>query len=115
MKYGTFNNVCEEILNTGDNDFKAEVYQMIMRSPNNWFNKISKFFLGTTFVKNKASISRTPTILLVDEADVFFDSDFYGQCYRPSIKLKGTEISNLLNCVWQLTKQDPDRKKDLVT
>lgn len=23
VKYGTFNNICEEMLNTGDNDFKG--------------------------------------------------------------------------------------------
>jgi hypothetical protein len=69
---------------------------------------------GTTYEKN-SEISNSPTILLIDEADVFFDSDFYGQCYRPSIKLKGPEISNLLNCVWQLSRKDPDRKTDIVS
>ena len=77
------------MLNPGDKDFKKEVYQMIMNSPKNLFNKIEKFFFGKTFNKKEQSISNNPTILLIDEVDVFFDSDFYGQCYRPSIKIKG--------------------------
>ena len=51
---------------------------------------------------------------MIDEADVFFDSEFYGQCYRPSIKLKGPEIDKLLRFVWQLSKKDPERKTDIV-
>jgi hypothetical protein len=87
---------------------------MIMKSPKEWYNKIANFFFGTNFSKKSTSIAITPTILLIDEADVFFDSDFYGQCYRPSIKLKGPEINNLLNYVWESSKKDPERKTDIV-
>ena len=32
IKYGTFNHLCEEILNTGNHDFKKEAQNMIMAS-----------------------------------------------------------------------------------
>jgi hypothetical protein len=40
--------------------------------------------------KNK--ILKNPTILLIDEVDVFFDSNFFGQSYCPAMSLRGPEV-----------------------
>jgi hypothetical protein len=45
-------------------------------------------------------------ILLIDEVDVFFNKDFYGNHYKPLASLKDSTISELINYCW-------DNKKDL--
>ena len=39
-------------------------------------------------------------ILLVDELDVFFGSDFYGQTYNQGAKLRDTEVTEILQYIW---------------
>ena len=41
---------------------------------------------------------------MIDEADVFFENNFYGQSYRPAIKLQSESISNFLQLVWRKTR-----------
>ena len=67
--YSTFNSICEEILNVGKQDFKEQVAKMILHKPEGFFNKLFSFFGGVDFKKDS---SDSPTILLIDEADVFF-------------------------------------------
>jgi len=38
--------------------------------------------------------------LLIDEVDVFFSKDFYGNIYTPSAKLKDPTIIELTNYIW---------------
>ena len=40
-------------------------------------------------------------ILLIDEVDVFFGPDFYGQTYRPAFQLKTKECVQLCRLMWQ--------------
>jgi hypothetical protein len=47
IRYGTFNNICEEILNTGQKDFKEEVKKMILTKPTGLFNRLSATLFGT--------------------------------------------------------------------
>ena len=86
---------------------------MVLSEPKGFFNKIADFFTGTTFFNNN-EIQKNPTILLIDEADVFFNKEFYGQCYRPSITLRSENISKLLQYVWVQTRNNPQRVGDRV-
>ena len=85
---------------------------MMLESPNKFTNKIAKFLsLGTNADQNEAG---TPTILLIDEADVFFANDFYGQCYRPAFKLRDESIENLLKYIWSKMKGNPQNLNNVV-
>ena len=55
IKYGTFNKVCEEILNTGNVDFKSEVAKMLEKQPTNYriLNALARTFGLTNFKKDK--------------------------------------------------------------
>ncbi|KAL7561429.1 hypothetical protein ACA910_009286 [Epithemia clementina (nom. ined.)] len=39
-------------------------------------------------------------ILIVDEFDVFFGSDFYGKTYNQVVQLRDPQIAEILKCVW---------------
>jgi len=43
-------------------------------------------------------------IMLVDEVDVFFGSEFYGQTYNQVAQLKEPEIASILKRIWELHK-----------
>jgi hypothetical protein len=73
---------------------------MILHSPTKWYNKIEAFFIGNNFSKEKNKITDQKSIFLIDEADVFFNEEFYGQCYQPAIKLKDPAIRQLLTLIW---------------
>jgi hypothetical protein len=73
---------------------------MVLHSPVTLLNKIAKILVGNKFSKGKNEITDQKTILLIDEADVFFEEEFYGQCYQPAIKLKDPSISQLLTLIW---------------
>mmetsp|Transcript_12850 Transcript_12850/g.19234 ORF Transcript_12850/g.19234 Transcript_12850/m.19234 type:complete len:1061 (-) Transcript_12850:89-3271(-) len=57
------------------------------------------------------SLDRTE-ILLVDEVDVFFGSEFYGQTYNQVAQLKEPEIADILNHIWIANKRG-ERKQRL--
>ena len=103
IKYGTFNKVCEEILNPGNVDFKSEVQKMILKKESRFgfINALFRTFGLTNFSRENNEISKSKTVLLIDEADVFFNNDFYGQSYRPAIKLESPEIKTFLRKVWE--------------
>lgn len=44
-------------------------------------------------------------VLLIDEVDVFFGNDFYGQTYNPVATFKGPEISSILERIWSAYDQ----------
>ena len=67
-------------------------------------NSLCRTFGLTNFSREKNEISKNKTVLLIDEADVFFENNFYGQSYRPAIKLQSEEVRNLLHLVWKKTK-----------
>jgi hypothetical protein len=45
---------------------------MVLSEPKGFLNTIANFFVGTSFANNN-SLNKDPTILLIDEADVFFN------------------------------------------
>ena len=70
------------------------------------FGSISNLF------KNLPSTERSdPTILIIDEVDVFFDEEYFGNSYCPSIDLKGENVSAFLNFVWKYVKDAKEKAK----
>jgi len=85
INYGTFNNLCESLLKKKI-DVRSSVENFIKRGILN----------DSRVFKQKNEIN----ILLIDEVDVFFSKDFFGNIYSPSIKLKDPSISKLLDKLW---------------
>ena len=47
-------------------------------------------------------------ILLIDEVDVLFQSPFYGNTFRPVMKLKGPDISEFIKYVFEELEKNPN-------
>jgi hypothetical protein len=47
---------------------------------------------------------KRPNILLIDEVDVFFSKDFYGNTYSPSASLRDPTINELIKYIWSQRK-----------
>jgi hypothetical protein len=55
-------------------------------------------------IKSKAgavAVKNCPRVLLVDEVDVFFTKDFYGNTYNPACDLRHASISELIQKIWE--------------
>eukprot|EP01063_Lacrimia_lanifica_P020154 TRINITY_DN274_c0_g1_i10.p1 TRINITY_DN274_c0_g1~~TRINITY_DN274_c0_g1_i10.p1 ORF type:complete len:2904 (+),score=760.56 TRINITY_DN274_c0_g1_i10:5299-14010(+) len=78
--YGTFNAACEEVMRGGA--YREEVKALLRGG------------------KERSSPASKKTCLLIDEVDVFFDTDFYGQSYLPSLKLEAAELKELTDHLW---------------
>ena len=50
-------------------------------------------------------------ILLVDEVDVFFGADFYGQTYNQVAEIKNALVEDLMRKIWQLRSSKPTFSK----
>ncbi len=69
--------------------------------------------------KNETSIKRKDEgpdnirkeILLVDEVDVFFGSDFYGQTYNQVTQFREPEIASILQHIWVTNKRSTRRQR----
>ncbi len=60
--------------------------------------------LSSTYIRSLESSGGAGEILLVDEVDVFFGSDFYGQTYNQVAQLREPEIEEILKFVWKAHK-----------
>ena len=87
IKYGTFNRLCENLLNE-----QCNVREIVIKM----------------IVENKSSltsiISKPPDrlkVLLIDEVDVFLSEKYYGGLYLPSVCLNDIYIKNLLDEIWK--------------
>ncbi|CAM4841770.1 unnamed protein product [Rotaria magnacalcarata] len=87
IEYGTFNKLCENLLNEQCN-VREQVRDIIMKNQN-------------IMHANLATASSRPKVLLIDEVDVFLSEKFYGGIYTPSLLLIDFSISMLLNTLWQ--------------
>eukprot|EP00957_Ditylum_brightwellii_P165846 12626956-Ditylum_brightwellii.AAC.1 len=50
-------------------------------------------------------------ILLVDEVDVFFGSEFYGQTYNQVAQLREPEVAEILRHIWIANKRNGRRQR----
>ena len=85
IHYGTFFEICEQIINE-QGDLRKLVEHFILN------NEIK--------LKNNSDCPQRPKILLIDEVDVFFSKDFYGNDYKPCLNLSDPTISNLIDYIW---------------
>ncbi|CAF2388000.1 unnamed protein product [Rotaria sp. Silwood2] len=89
IRYGTFNKLCAEMINRNE-EISQSVEQFISNGSNN-------------IVSNSQRIERAK-ILLIDEVDVFFSQDFYGNVCTPSASLRDPTITSLTNFIWTQRK-----------
>eukprot|EP00808_Paulinella_micropora_P010728 g29972.t1 len=54
-----------------------------------------------------AAAATGPRILMIDEADVFFGKDFYGNSYNAGVTLKEREIQALMQYIWEQQQNKP--------
>ena len=84
ISYGTFNRLCEKLINQA-----GDVRQLVS---------------STLFGKQRSAAAAKsldrPHVLLIDEVDVFFNKDFYGNLYRPLTTIKHPTISALVEHIW---------------
>ncbi|CAF3988523.1 unnamed protein product, partial [Rotaria sordida] len=85
IHYGTLNKLCEDMIDQ-NGEFRQIVEQII--STNSF-----------SAVQSIQRIERAK-ILLVDELDVFFSQDFYGNLYTPLANLRDPTITSLINFIW---------------
>ena len=90
IRYNTFNKLCEDIINENC-DIRQIVEKLICNSSQ----------LTTMRKKGKNTRAR---ILLIDEVDVFFSREFYGNIYTPSVSLQDPSITSLVNRIWTQRK-----------
>ena len=84
IQYGTFNQLCENVINQ-NGDIRRIVEALVSGSSN---------------INSKQKTNRQK-ILLIDEVDVFFKKDFYGNIYTPSACLKDDTITELITYIWE--------------
>ncbi|CAL6013594.1 Helicase-related_protein [Hexamita inflata] len=92
--YGTFNQICEIQINKKC-DIRDLTRQLIES--------------GTMVNKNKQAAQR-PQILMIDEVDVFFNKDFYGNVYQPMAKIQDKYVQALIDYIWK-NKDDKEKMK----
>ena len=80
---------------------------MVVERPTGIFNRLTNFFGVNTvaFDAENNKITDNPTVLVIDEADVFFNDQFYGRSYCPAIKLKDNSVAKLFELIWKMAKQ----------
>ena len=64
---------------------------MLLQPPAGLFQKFTNL-LGFNTIglnRNANEITNNPTILVIDEIDVFFNNNFFGNTYCPVISLRG--------------------------
>jgi len=85
INYGTFNQICERIINE-----KGKIRK-----------RVENLVSSSTSTSTITADPNRAKILLIDEVDVFFNKEFYGNVYTPISTLKGPEITNLINYIWK--------------
>jgi hypothetical protein len=92
IHYGTFNKICEDEINK-EGDVRKIVEDLILEG------KLSN-------INEQKQASLRPRVLLIDEVDVFFSKDFYGNSYRPSLNLSDKTINDLISLIWKERKNE---------
>jgi len=86
IHYGTFNKLCEDALNQN-----GEVRKIVE-------SLISKGIKDAVLMNKEFGRAR---VLLIDEVDVFFSKNFYGELYTPSVNIRDATITQLLDWIWE--------------
>jgi energy-coupling factor transporter ATP-binding protein EcfA2 len=93
IRYGTFEQLCESVIN--ENGFvRDRVKDLILNSDKSQEEKKDTYSTGEKKEQERAKI------LLIDEVDVFFSNNFYGELYCPAACIKLPNVSTLAKAVW---------------
>ncbi|CAF1361376.1 unnamed protein product [Rotaria magnacalcarata] len=87
IEYGTFNKLCEQLLNEQCN-LRETVRNMIITNQ-------------STLPALNTSTRTNSKVLLIDEVDVFLSDKYYGGIYIPSVYLKHATIKALIDSIWR--------------
>lgn len=94
MFYGTFGEVTERLFNS-KRDLRKDVADILLTDKDCSSDGL------INWIKDKISASPRRKTLLVDEVDVFFAKEFFGQSYSPCASIKHECIERLATYVWQ--------------
>jgi len=84
IDYGTFQELCEHLVNE-NGKIRAIVENMVLKGQ---------------FPQRPTDVEKRPMILVIDEVDVFFQKEFYGQLYTPVASLSNPSIMALIEYIW---------------
>ena len=91
--YGTFNELAELVLKR-DGDIREMTADFMKTRDTNG---------------SRVSPSLRPQIVLIDEVDVFFNPEFYGQMYTPLVSIDSDAFENLAHYAWELYTKNNGR------
>jgi hypothetical protein len=84
IRYGTFGYLCEELINQ-----RGSIRTMAQ-----------SYAAGDAELQGRERLPNArPQVLMIDEVDVFFSKDFYGNVYRPLARLADPTITRLVRPV----------------
>ena len=106
INYGTFNQLCERIINENGN-VRQMVESLVKTRANtkdDLFDdqkvNVDDFSIYGVNSYNRVQLrysNSRPKILLIDEVDVFFDKNFYGNTYTPCAMIRDIDKTNNYN------------------
>lgn len=82
IHYSTFHQGCDALINDGS-DIRTDVADMLA---------------GRSVTK--PLVQQSKRVLLIDEVDVFFSEDFYGNSYQPLAEIASPEFRALVEHIW---------------
>ena len=85
ITYSTISQMCEMIINKRGN-----------------VRELVDAYLDDNISSSQSKIqSNRPSILLIDEVDVFFGIDFYGSTYNPATRIQNNDTFELMKAIWK--------------
>jgi hypothetical protein len=92
----------------------SQVQQQLTRQPDDTFsttNALSSNCNHTPVSITDSNQNERKEVLLVDEVDVFFGSEFYGQTYNQVVEFREPEIGEIIKRIWNAFDQGGRRLK----
>jgi len=87
--YGTFGEVIEKEYSSKEFDLRKAIEGILLRNEKFGSGDFVRFWEKVfKQVKESVGITSPSRILLIDEVDVFFNKEFFGKFYAPSITIK---------------------------
>ncbi len=99
ISYNTFNEICEKAINNPLNNTQKRVLDVVK---------------GTPIRSGKTGASSKQAVLLIDEVDVFFEGAYFGNTYRPVMKLSDPACREFLKFVFAQLTRDPKVRTDVL-
>lgn len=101
VKYGTFQDLASKLINESGN----------VRTLTTGLCVNKKAGRDCMSVKTR---QRRDRVLLIDEVDMFFSKEFYGNTYNPTASITGPDVSALLRCAWENRTKPSSELRDIL-